>query len=342
MYHNHFSLKQEPFGVSPDGRFFYQTEQHREALAGLYYAIEQRRGFAVLVSRPGLGKTSILVQLLQLLEGKAEIAYLPQTFFDRSTVLDSILSSLNVAAGSSPAQSHRIFYEYLIKLRLAGKTCVAVFDEAHGLDHETLEAIRMLSNFETPTEKLLQIVLAGQPQLADTLGRPECEQLKQRVNFIARLEPVSTAEIRDYIAHRLTTAGGSATIFTPEATEAVALASGGVFRNVNTICFNALTIAYGLDRQCVGAAEVGEALDDLVLPVNTIPALVSSPPIESPDIQLNKAKPDDPSLAKIAIPSWSLRIRVPIRTYRNAIIAAALGLVTVGTLFARSLLLASR
>src|ERR1700685_311401 len=98
MYHAHFSLTQEPFGVSPDCRFFYETEQHREALASLYYAIEQRRGFALLVGRAGLGKTSILVQLVQVLEGKAAIVYLPHPFFDRATVLDSILLSLGLPA----------------------------------------------------------------------------------------------------------------------------------------------------------------------------------------------------------------------------------------------------
>jgi MSHA biogenesis protein MshM len=334
MYHTHFSLKEEPFGVSPDGRFFYQTEQHREALAGLYYAVEQRRGFAVLLGRPGLGKTSILVQLLQLLEGKAEIAYLPQTFFDRATVLDSILMSLGLTAGTTLAESHRTFYEYLMKLRMGGKTCVVVFDEAQSLNLETLEAIRMLSNFETPTEKLVQIVLAGQPQLAETLRRPECEQLRQRVNFVARLEPVPTQEIKEYIAHRLKTAGGSLGIFAPEATDAIAEASGGVLRNVNTICFNALTIAYGLDRSCVGTAEVAEALCDIDLSTTPPSAKLSSVPEASPETQI---RPQENRLAQIAIPAWSLRIWLPARAFRHALIAASLVLVTAGTLFARSL-----
>jgi MSHA biogenesis protein MshM len=342
MYHAHFSLKQEPFGVSPDGRFFYQTEQHREALAGLYYAIEQRRGFAVLVGRPGLGKTSVLVQLFQLLEGKAAIAYLPQTFFDQTTVIDSILLSFGLTPGPSLAQSHLIFYEYLVKLRMDGKTCVVVFDEAQGLNLGTLEAIRMLSNFETPSEKLVQIILAGQPQLTETLGRPECEQLRQRVNFIARLEPVRTLEIQDYIAHRLETAGGPATIFTPEAIESIAEASGGVLRNVNTICFNALTIAYGLGRQRVGPAEVAEALDDLDLSKVAAPVALSSVPSNQPKPEVNMTKRQPGPLAQIAIPSWSLRIWLPVRAFRQALIACSIVLVVAGTLFAGSLFWVSR
>ena len=265
MYLAHFALKQEPFGVSPDCRFFYESEQHGEALATLYYAIEQRRGFGLLVARAGLGKTSILVLLTHLLRGKAETAYLPYPYFDRSSVLQSILQSLGLTPGTSQAHEHRIFYEYLMKLRLARKTCVVVFDEAQDLNREMLEGIRMLSNFETPYEKLVQIVLAGQPRLADTLAQPDCEQFRQRLNVVARLQPLSAAEVRSYIAHRLITAGGSTALFTEDALDAIVEASGGVPRNVNTICFNALTLAFALEQKQVGLEAVQEVLHDLDL-----------------------------------------------------------------------------
>src|ERR1700686_484215 len=115
MYHAHFALRDEPFGVSPDGRFFLETEQHREALATLYYGIRQRRGFALLVGGAGLGKTSVLVQLIKRLEDEAEPAYLPHPYFDSGTVLESILTSLGLDASPSLARNHRLFYEYLIK-----------------------------------------------------------------------------------------------------------------------------------------------------------------------------------------------------------------------------------
>jgi general secretion pathway protein A len=281
MYHAHFALKEEPFGVSPDRRFFMPTEQHREALATLYYALRQRRGFALLTGRAGLGKTSVLVQLVQMLEGHAEVAYLPHPYFDRATVLESILLSLGVNSTGSLAQDHRLFYKYLLETHRSGKTCVVIFDEAQDLNHDTLETIRMLSNFETPTEKLLQIVLAGQPRLAETLQQRECEQIRQRLNVVARLKPLDGREVHEYIAYRLHAAGAGADLFAPAALDAIAAASGGVPRNVNTICFNSLTLAYALGSSQVGCDEVAEAVRDLDLTTddsNTV-AIVSDPAV---------------------------------------------------------------
>ena len=264
MYHAHFALREEPFGVSPDHRFFMQTEQHREALATLYYAIRQRRGFALLLGSAGLGKTSVLVQLLQMLEGEAETAYLPHPYFDRANVLESILLALGLNVTGSVAQNHRIFYKYLTDTRQAGKTCVVIFDEAQGLTQDTLETIRMLSNFETPREKLLQIVLAGQLRLGDTLRKPECEQIRQRLNAITRLAPLTGAEVHEYVSHRLKAAGASVSLFAPDALDAVAAASGGVPRNVNTICFNSLTLAYAVGNRQVSCGDVRKPFTTLI------------------------------------------------------------------------------
>jgi type II secretory pathway predicted ATPase ExeA len=336
MYHAHFHLNEEPFGVSPDPRFFYQSEQHREALATLYYAVVQRRGLALLVGRAGLGKTSILVRLVEMLEGTAQIAYLPQPYFDQYTLLDSILLSLGLPVGLSLAQTHRGFYEHLIKLRTAGKTCVIVFDEAQNINHDTLEAVRMLSNFETPSEKMIQIVLAGQPQIAETLGQSQFEQLRQRMNSVARLGPLSSPVVLDYIQHRLRTAGGSDRLFDRDASEAVAEASGGVLRAVNTICFNALTIAYALNHPRVRFSDVAEALHDLDLTADTVSTGFSRTPAAISHSQ-KKA-----STAPVDIAAWSLRIRLPARSFRPALIAAGLVLMTAGTLFVSSLVAALR
>lgn len=271
MYHTHFALSEEPFGVSPDGRFFFETEQHREALATLYYAIRQRRGFALLVAHAGLGKTSVLVQLLQELEGKAEVAYFPHPYFDRATILESILISLGLDTGASAAQNHRLFSQHLKNTCLGGKTCVVVIDEAQDLNHETLEAVRMLSNCEAPTGTLVQIVLAGQPGLADLLDQCQCEQIRQRLNLIARLRPLGRDKVQDYVAHRLKAAGAVTSLFTSDALDHIASASGGVPRVVNTICFNSLTLAYALGRQRVGREEVADVLRDLDLAVHEEP-----------------------------------------------------------------------
>jgi len=293
MYHAHFALKEEPFDVSPDHRFYMQTEQHREALATLYYCIRQHRGFALLVGRAGLGKTSVLVQLLRMLEGRAETAYLPHPYFDRSNVLESILLSLGLEPVGSLARDHRLFYNYLMATHNAGRTCVVVFDEAQDLNQETLETIRMLSNFETSSGKLVQFVLAGQPRLAETLRQPECEQFRQRLNVVARLQPLTRHEVHEYVAHRLTSAGSSAALFSPEALEDIAAASEGVPRNINTICFNSLTLAYALGNRQVGRAEVAEALRDLDLnlePTNTY-APPRPDPVTKPDALWNDALP---------------------------------------------------
>jgi type II secretory pathway predicted ATPase ExeA len=266
MYHAHFGLSEEPFGASPDPHFFFRTEQHHEAVATLFYAIQQRRGFAMLVGRAGLGKTSVLFTLVQSLKDKAEVVYLPNPYYDRTTILEAILGALGLEPVPSAAGNHRLFYEYLAKTHRSGRTCVVVLDEAQGLNRDTLEAIRMLSNFETPTEKLVQIILAGQPRLAETLKQPDCEQIRQRLSAVARLNPLSGSEVYDYMAHRLKIATGSTGLFTREALEAIASASAGVPRNVNTICFNSLTLAYALNKRQVGCVEVAEVLRDLDLP----------------------------------------------------------------------------
>jgi general secretion pathway protein A len=266
MYLSHFSLNEEPFGVSPDGRFFYQSEQHKESLASLYYGIRQRRGFALLVGRAGLGKTSVLVQLIQLLENRASIAYLPHPFYDRATLLESILVSFGLEPSTSPAQNHRLFFQFLSEQRFAGKTCVVILDEAQDLSYDTLEAVRMLSNFEMPTEKLLQIVLSGQPRLAEILAQPAYEQLRQRMNVIARLQELDPQDIRKYVEQRLKVAGrASSQLFAPEALDAIAVASDGVPRNINTLCFHSLTIAFALNRTRVHLEDVSEAIRDLHL-----------------------------------------------------------------------------
>jgi type II secretory pathway predicted ATPase ExeA len=220
------------------------------------------------VGGAGLGKTSVLVQLIKRLEDEAETAYLPHPYFDSSTVLESILTSLGLDASPSLARNHRLFYEYLMKTHRTGRTCVVVFDEAQNLNRGTLEAIRMLSNFETSSAKLVQIVLAGQPPLAGALRRPDYEQIRQRLNVIARLQPLDKAQVREYMEHRLKVAGGSTSLFTTPALDSVFLGSGGVPRNINTICFNSLTLAYALNQRQVSREAVAEVLRDLDLSVD--------------------------------------------------------------------------
>jgi len=266
MYYSHFGFREEPFGVTPDPRFFFSSPQHEEAVATLFLAASQRRGLSLLVGPAGLGKTSILFMLTRMLKGSAQIAYVANPVYDRATVHDSLLACYGLEPAGSLVANQRLLREYLLKTDSDGKTCVAIFDEAQDLERDRLEDIRLLSNFETANGKLLQIVLAGQPRIVETLSRPDCEQIRQRCGAVSSLVPLSRKESHDYLVHRLQTAGGTPAVFAPGAAEAVISAAAGVPRNMNTICWNALNIAYALGSRKVAAANVEEACRDLDSP----------------------------------------------------------------------------
>jgi general secretion pathway protein A len=265
MYRQHFGFREQPFGVSPDSRFFFSSSQHAEASAALYYAIAERRGFAMLIGAPGLGKTTVLVNLAQRLVQDARVAFFVHPRFEGGAILESVLLAMGLEPESDAIRRHRQFRAFLLDLYRQGKTCVVILDEAQNLDAESLETIRMLSNFETPRQKLIQFVLAGQPALARLLRAPECEQILQRVNTIARLEPLTAPDVEKYIAHRVAAAGAARNPFLPAAVRAIAAASQGIPRNINTLCFNALTLAFAGDKKTVDETCVGEVVKDRVL-----------------------------------------------------------------------------
>ncbi len=265
MYSSYFGFREDPFGVSPDARFFFSSPQHAEAGASLYYAIAQRRGFAVLIAPPGLGKTTVLVNLVESISSQARVAFFVHPRFESGSVLESVLLAMGLDPAPDAVGRHRQLHTFLLNLCREGKTCVVIFDEAQNLTAESLETIRMLSNFETPRQKLVQFILAGQPGLADLLHAPECEQILQRINTVARLAPLSPSEVDAYIAHRLACAGASANPFSRGAVSAIASASRGVPRNINTLCFNALTLAFAVGSRTVKASDVREVVASLSL-----------------------------------------------------------------------------
>jgi general secretion pathway protein A len=275
VYELFYGFKEEPFGVTPDPRFFYRPDQHEEAAASIYYSMAVRRGFAALIAEPGLGKTSIILSLLERLRDIADVVFLVHPTLDGECVLRSVLLGLGVSSHSEPSIQRQQFTEYLLELDRRGRSCVVILDEAQNLSVQTLESVRMLSNFEVPERKLLQFVLVGQPALADLLLRPESEQIRQRVNVIARLRPLSPNEVDGYIRFRLSAAGAAHNPFTPDAIRAIAAASGGVPRNINTLCFAALTLGFADANRTISAACVAEAVSDLVLEPHN--AEVSSP-----------------------------------------------------------------
>jgi general secretion pathway protein A len=246
MFLDFYRLKQQPFGVTPDHAFLYPSRTHCEALDLLTEGILGGRGFLALVAEPGMGKTTLLYQVLDGLRDTARAAYLFQTQCDSREFFQYLLSELGVdTRGMGLVDLHNKLNEMLFVEMLAGKRFVLVVDEAQNLADSVLETVRLLSDFETSHSKLLQIVMAGQPQLAEKLAHPHLAQLRQRITVLCRLEALSPEETAGYINFRLRVAGYCGEpLFTPEAMAAIAESSGGIPRNINNICYNALSLGY--------------------------------------------------------------------------------------------------
>jgi general secretion pathway protein A len=244
MFLNFYGLRQQPFGVTPDPAYLYPSRTHSEALTSLTSGIGEGRGFFALVAEPGMGKTTLLYRMLEGLRGSARTAYLFQTQCDKREFLQYILSELGAdTRGLGLVSLHNKLNEVLFAELLEGRRFVLVVDEAQNLDDSVLETIRLLSNFETTHTKLLQIVLAGQPELAVKLAHPRLLQLRQRIAVFAHLQRFSPEETRAYVDHRLQVSGSAANLsFTPEALAAVGEITRGVPRNINSLCFRALSI----------------------------------------------------------------------------------------------------
>jgi type II secretory pathway predicted ATPase ExeA len=267
MFLDFYKMKLQPFGVTPDPRFLYLGQSHREALASLYCGIESDRGFVALIAPPGLGKTTLTFQLLEKLKQDSRSVFVFQTQCNSKELMRYLLDGLGVdSEGLDLVSMHNKLNQILCREMLAGRRFVLAIDEAQNLDPAVLETIRLLSNFETSQNKMLQILLVGQPQLAKQLARPELEQLKQRIAVFARLEPFGSEEISRYIAHRLQVAGyvGSP-LFTPEALRLIAENSKGIPRKINILCFSALSLSFAMGRREVDAAIMAEVIADLDL-----------------------------------------------------------------------------
>jgi type II secretory pathway predicted ATPase ExeA len=266
MFLDFYKLREQPFGVTPDPRYLYLSSTHKEALASLYYGIEAGRGFLALIAKPGMGKTTLLFQLLERLEGSARTIFLFQTQCDLREFFRYLLADLGVdTSGLDLVQMHEKLNEILIREARAKRRFVLVIDEAQNLEDAVLESVRLLSDFETPSAKLMQIVLAGQPQLAEKLARPDLVQLRQRISIVSRLEPLTPEETSQYIEHRLRVAGLEGNPFKRDALALIAERSEGIPRNINNLCFNALTLGYALKKKAIDRSVVEEVLADLEL-----------------------------------------------------------------------------
>ncbi len=264
MFLECFGLREQPFGVTPDPRFLYLGKSHREALASLYYGVESDRGFVSLIARPGLGKTTLTFQLLEKLQQASRTLFLFHTKCNPKEFFHYLLTGLGVdSEGMELVSMHNKLNQILCREMLAGRRLVLAIDEAQNLDMEVLETIRLLSNFETSRQKMLQILLIGQPQLGRKLAKPELEQLQQRISVYARLEPFDLEETGRYIAHRLQIAGYMGNpLFDDESIRIISEHSQGVPRKINGLCFSALSLACALGRKQVDAAILQEVVAD--------------------------------------------------------------------------------
>src|SRR5579863_632179 len=255
MYLKFFGLNEKPFAITPDPRYLYLSERHAEALAHLLYGINEAGGFVQLTGEVGTGKTTIVRSLLAQTPKNAEIALILNPRMTAPEFLLTICEELGIGVPDSATESLKdlvdILSQYLLRAHAGGRRVVLVVDEAQNLAPEVLEQVRLLTNLETNTQKLLQIILIGQPELRELLGRNELRQLAQRITGRYHLNPLSRDETTAYVRHRLRVAGATTDIFSPQALAEVYRLSQGVPRVINVICDRALLGAYSLDRHRV-------------------------------------------------------------------------------------------
>lgn len=257
MYKEFFGLRENPFSVSPDPRFLVPTRETEETFASLTYGIEQRRGFILLTGEVGTGKTTILNMFLEWLRGaNVATAFIFNPRLNVGEFLDFMMTDFSISCDSD-LKSQRLIRinHWLLERYRSNETAVLIVDEAQNLSAEVLEEIRLLTNLETAREKLLQIVLSGQPELEYKLSQPKLRQLRQRITLRCKTCPLTPKQIGLYVDERLRIAGwkGGA-IFSPTAVEAVHLYSRGIPRIINLLCDHALVTAYAEGRKCVPAS----------------------------------------------------------------------------------------
>ena len=247
MYKSFYGLKENPFNVNPDPRFLYLTKEIEEALTGLMYGIQTRKGFITLTGEVGTGKTTLINRLLEWLHHrKARTAFLFNSRMNSNQLFDFILAEFDIPCESkSKSQQLLKLNHWLLDRYRAGETVVLIIDEAQNLTYPVLEEIRLLTNLETSTEKLLQIVLSGQPELEEKLKLPQLRQLRQRIMLRCRTSPLSQEQTQEYIAERLRIAGSSGEpIFCPKAIETIHVYSLGIPRVINLLCEHSLVNAF--------------------------------------------------------------------------------------------------
>ncbi len=266
MFHEYFGIAEDPFSITPDTRYLFQSERHRNAFAHLLYGVADAGGFVQLTGEIGTGKTLLCRNLLAQLPEEVNVALI---FNPRLTPLElvaSICDELKILyplGCTSIKEIVDFLNAYLLEGYRQGRRTVVIIDEAQNLSFEALEQVRLLTNLETEKQKLLQIILVGQPELKQILGKPELQQLAQRITARYHLTPLSADETRDYILHRLRVAGANERLFSTDALRQLYRLSGGVPRLINVLCSRAMLAAYGADQETVDAGLVRRVAKEL-------------------------------------------------------------------------------
>ena len=265
MYEQHFGFQESPFSITPDPRFFYANSVYLEAYANLRYGIEAKKGFIAVTGEVGTGKTTLLRKLMLSLDKTIQTVFV----FNTDVTFNELLRVISRDLGLPTSRRDRLdlveeLNDYLIKQLEHGRTVCLLIDEVQNLSDETLEGLRLLSNLETERQKLLQIVLMGQPEFQVKLDQPHLRQLKQRIAIRAELARLRDEEVGSYINFRLRVAGcDNPNLFDTDAIERIAFCSKGIPRLVNVICDNALVIAFAASQKNISADVIGEVVRDL-------------------------------------------------------------------------------
>jgi general secretion pathway protein A len=270
MYKSFFGLTENPFNVSPDPRYMFLTKEIEEALSGLMYGIQTRKGILTLTGEVGTGKTTLINHLLVWLNSQGtKSAFIFNSRMNSSQLFDFVLAEFEITCNStSKSQQLMKLNQWLLDRYRAGETAVLIVDEAQNLTFPVLEEIRLLTNFETSTHKLLQIVLSGQPELEEKLKLPQLRQLRQRITIRSKTSPLTREQTHDYIHERLRIAGATTSgepIFSAQATDTVHLYSLGVPRVINLLCEHTLINTYVAHNRTIEAKAVEEVAREFQL-----------------------------------------------------------------------------
>jgi general secretion pathway protein A len=281
MYLHHFGLDQNPFSLTPDPRFLFLTAEHREALAALLFAVTQQKGFMVMTGEAGTGKTTLIKKLLLSIPATcAHFCVIVNPALTRSELLEYILLDFGERdIPASKALRLALLHRLLLKAHAERKTSVLVIDEAHLLTAELIEEVRLLSNFETSEQKLIQIILAGQNEFDTTLHLDSMRQLRQRIAVRAHIGPLAQPEVKKYVQKRWTRASSEARFpFSEEALSLIAESCGGIPRVINAVCDAALVNACGSGTTHIDTSEIREVLRDMAMPDPLDPHSVPASP----------------------------------------------------------------